>query len=347
MAQPNSSEAVIRPTSYIGIHSTDDSTNVFFVSEGCYHAVGYTPAQLINTRAKDFIADSLNHNDYALLYTNRRLDSGSDEPDDDDSNVYSMWVNIKSARGAPVLHRIISFKCDNTVIYLGITFPERPFTDHPSLQVQQLDRQLQQLNMTCRQARFDNSTSRQTFVTRNRQAKWGLVLENNMTSDPDLLRINGPLVTFSTTSVDRVLDVDYSDLIGYPFLKLVAPEDVLHVTKFLINLAESTDVMFERFLLLSRPRVIAGDVAIADEDHPRVLVECLGAATSKDGVVLLLRRLRLTPSPKQQTMGRFLHTRIGNGISEDEEEDDKLSLLDILTSDPETSDAANGWTQFR
>ncbi|KAJ2304794.1 hypothetical protein IWW55_002256 [Coemansia sp. RSA 2706] len=331
--------SVIKPTSYIGIHSTDESTNVYFVSEGCYSAVGYKPSELINTRAKDYIADSMDQNDYSQLYAKADSDEIADEPDED-SNVYSMWVNIKSARGAPVLHRIISFRCDNTVIYLGMTFPERPFTDHPSLQVQQLDRQMQKLDVS----RSPTRQQRKAFVTRSRQAKCALVLDNYVTADPDQLRVNGPVVTFSTTSVDRVLDVDYSDLVGYPFLKLVAPEDVLHVTKFLVRLAATTDVLFERFALLSRPRVIAGDVAIADEDHPRVLVECLGAATSNDGVVLLLRRLRTMPAPRPETVGDYVHARID--ADDDDDEDSRISLLDILTTDPETSDAGDGWTQF-
>ncbi|KAJ2350801.1 hypothetical protein GGF43_004219, partial [Coemansia sp. RSA 2618] len=288
MTISNSTDSVIRPSSYIGIHTTDSSTKVIYVSEGCHSAVGFTPQELLNTRAKDFIADSMNHDEYSQLYDKH----GSMEPNtnedtnDNEANVYSMWVNIKSARGAPVLHRIISFRCDNTVIYLGITFPEMPFRDHSELRVQQLDRQLEQLSVSPGRNSVKRRGKRalpRPFITRNHQAKCVLVLENYATDDPRQ-RISGPLITFALASIDRIIDADNSDLIDYPFLKLVAPEDILHVTKFLVGLTGSTEVQFERFLLLSRPRIIPGDISISDEDNQRILVEGLGAASSKDGV---------------------------------------------------------------
>ncbi|KAJ1750208.1 hypothetical protein LPJ79_003109 [Coemansia sp. RSA 1821] len=324
----------IRPSSYIGIHSSDSSTKVLYVTEGVLHAVGYAPSFLVNKQAKDFIADSMDQDDYPLLYA-----SSNEDGTDNTASVYSMWVNIKSARGMPVLHRIVSFRCDHTVIYLGITFPQVPFKDHHELEVEQLDREAKRLNVTRTKNALEQSRpSGQMFVTRGQQAKCAVVLEHYAPSISNR-QVTGPCIRFATSSIDRVLDADYSDLIGFPFLKLVAPEDVLLVTKFLDRLVDSCDVQFEKFCLLSRPYVISGDIVVPDCENVRVLVEALGAASSSDGMVLLLRKIRSISPPTPGTMHQYLHARSGS--------EEEMSLLEILTSDPETSCAAPGWSLAR
>ncbi|KAJ2184436.1 hypothetical protein IW139_004243, partial [Coemansia sp. RSA 353] len=218
-------------------------------------AVGYTPEDLIGTRARDFIADSIGRDDYLDQYEDR--DTHELVGFDDEANVYSMWINIKSARGAPVLHRIISFKCDATIVYLGVTFPEVPFRDHSTHVIEKLDGELAQLSVSPEDQERARGTRPmpQTFMTPNRQAKCVLILENYAPQNADQ-QINGPLINFALASIDRIIDADNTDLISFPFLKLVAPEDVLHVTTYLEDLSGSTDVKFKRFALLSRPRII-------------------------------------------------------------------------------------------
>ncbi|KAJ1852877.1 hypothetical protein GGH12_003007 [Coemansia sp. RSA 1822] len=278
---------------------------------------------------------------YSDVYKDEETDELA-EPEDE-ANVYCMWVNIKSARGAPVLHKIVSFRCHDIVVYLGVTFPEVPFKDHSALEVQTLDRELAQLSVSPeKQVKSRGKRSAPpTLMTRNRQAKCVLVLENYAPSN-ERQQMSGPLITFALASIDRIIDADNSDLISFPFLKLVAPEHLLHVTKYLNGLSGSTDVKFERFMLLSRPRVIEGDIEVRDEDNLRILVEGLGASSSKDGIVLFLRKLRTLPPPKRHNMHEYTHTSIDNSY-----DDDHLSLLDMLTTDPETTDAAPGWSQLR
>ncbi|KAJ2257831.1 hypothetical protein GGH98_000547 [Coemansia sp. RSA 454] len=341
MALPEDRELSICPSTYIGMFISDSSTRVIFVSEGCTMAVGYTPEDLIGTRARDFIADSIGRDDYLDQYEDR--DTHELVGFEDEANVYSMWINIKSARGAPVLHRIISFKCDATIVYLGVTFPEVPFRDHSTHVIEKLDGELAQLSVSPEDQERARGTRPmpQTFMTPNRQAKCVLILENYAPQNADQ-QINGPLINFALASIDRIIDADNTDLISFPFLKLVAPEDVLHVTTYLEDLSGSTDVKFKRFALLSRPRIIEGDIEVQDEDNMRVLVEGLGAASSKDGIVLFLRKLRTLPPPKRHNMHEYTHSRIGTTS-----DDDHLSLLDILSTDPETTDAAPGWSQLR
>ncbi|KAJ2126595.1 hypothetical protein GGH17_004988, partial [Coemansia sp. RSA 788] len=88
------------------------------------------------------------------------------------------------------------------------------------------------------------------------------------------------------------------------------------------------------------PHVISGDIVISEEDNRRVVVECLGSAV-KDGVVLLLRKLCIAPPPKRDTMGNFIRASIA---PDSEGDDGGLSLFDLLSDDPNTTDARDSWT---
>ncbi|KAJ2794750.1 hypothetical protein H4S07_006666, partial [Coemansia furcata] len=171
------------------------------------------------------------------------------------------------------------------------------------------------------------------------------VLEPTTESESDR-RQNGPLIVFVTGSVSRLIDADTSDLLRFPFLKLVAPEDVLRATRFFERLGDSQDVLFETFSLLQRPHVIDGDVAVADEANTRVVVECLGASV-QDGVALLLRRLRTTPPPGRDTLGNYVLNRRSHEAHEHDCDAGYLSLNEMISSDPGTSDAPPGWSRLR
>ncbi|KAJ2805720.1 hypothetical protein H4R21_001155, partial [Coemansia helicoidea] len=151
----------------------------------------------------------------------------------------------------------------------------------------------------------------------------------------------GPLVVFVTGSVSHMVDADTSDVMRTPFLKLVAPEDLLHVSKYFDRLVDSTDVLFETFSLLSRPPVVEGDVEVADHENHRVVVECLGAS-SPDGLAILVRKLRTAPAPRRDSMGNYIHSR----IHKVDEECGYVSLAELISSDPDTSDAPEAWSRF-
>ncbi|KAJ1727333.1 hypothetical protein LPJ61_004626, partial [Coemansia biformis] len=55
-----------RPT-YIGIHTRDESTQILYVSSGCRQGVGYTPEYVMRQKAKDFIIEQYNNDDYASV----------------------------------------------------------------------------------------------------------------------------------------------------------------------------------------------------------------------------------------------------------------------------------------
>ncbi|KAJ1775923.1 hypothetical protein IW143_004934 [Coemansia sp. RSA 520] len=333
--------------SFLGLHTRDPSLNVLYVSNGCRTALGFEPSHIIGAQVYDFVYEQ-NAGDYMGIYKRHPTVDGELE-DEDDADVYCWFTNLKNAAGGAVLHKLVSMKIDDIVIFMCAAYPEATYQIHNELKVQKIDSKgvKEDLNVTqkMKSARHKRGTSHEynpaLYRTRNRQAKAAFILENHCTHteiSPDF-RVTGPLIAYCTNT-NRVIEADTSDLASYPFLKLVAPEDLLHVTKFYERLVESTDVQFERFSLLYQPHVISGDIVISEEDNRRVVVECLGSAV-KDGVVLLLRKLCIAPPPKRDTMGNFIRASIA---PDSEGDDGGLSLFDLLSDDPNTTDARDSWT---
>ncbi|KAJ2161542.1 hypothetical protein GGF46_001397 [Coemansia sp. RSA 552] len=331
-----SAREVRRPT-YIGIHTLDEDMDILYISSGCMEALGFTPEFIMDQGGVEYVADSFDKKEYMKVYQSLDRTDGGEE-DDDEANALVIHLHLEAANGRPLLQRMTAFKCDNCVVVVGMSFPEVSFQDRTTLEVERLGSAMEQMGVSDKGALRERG-HRSPFVARSRQVKAVFVVEcapevNQATGDLNE-RAEGPLIVFVTGSVSRLIDADTSDMSSYPFLKLVAPEDVLHVSKFFDRLSISTDVMFETFSLLHRPHVIDGDVVIADQDNPRVVVECLGAAT-QDGVVILLRKLRVVPAPKRDTMGNYVRPRYA---ALDEDDAGYVTLSEFISSDPETSDA--------
>ncbi|KAJ2709160.1 hypothetical protein H4R19_004394, partial [Coemansia spiralis] len=340
----SSSGRVERP-SYIGIHARDESTRVLYISSGVEDALGYSPESVINTRAIDVMEEHFDVEDLAQMLA---LDAGKA----DTSSVYVMYLNIKSAFGNPILHQATWFLCDDCIVYIGMTFPEVEYAKRTNIAAQQLDGAMKELDIS-QELREHQQRTRHTqphahrqqasiYLSPSNKVKAAFVLEHRDAVEEEMGQLAGPQVVFVTGSVSRLIDADTSDLSQAPFLKLVAPEDVLQVGKFLDRLFGTTDVMFETFSLLRRPPVVEGDVDVADDDNPRVVVECLGAA-SRDGVILLVRRLHIACAPKRDTAGNYIRTMVHKV---DDEDSGYISLAELISSDPDTSDVPEAWSQL-
>ncbi|KAJ1726267.1 hypothetical protein LPJ61_005307, partial [Coemansia biformis] len=237
MPQP---EPPKRPT-YIGIHARDSGSQLLYVSSGVREALGFTPAQMLSLPAETFVADS--HGDYMRIY-DEKANEGADNGDDD-ANAYLMYLNVKRADGSAVLHRIITFKCDNCILAIAQALPEVPFRNKRELQVQMLDGAKRQVNVTREkeaqgERRRRNASTRAhrspLYCSRDRVAKAAFVLENpDAVSTPTAQcgnRNQGPLTVFVTGTISHIIEADPSDVMRYPFLKLVAPEDVVHAGRY-------------------------------------------------------------------------------------------------------------------
>ncbi|KAJ2368332.1 WD repeat-containing protein 6, partial [Coemansia sp. RSA 2610] len=266
---------------FIGIHTRTRDMKLLFISGGTRNATGFTPSDVVDKCVEDFVVEDYGADDFMGMYDLRSANS----TDDDDASAYCWFTNLRHAQGMSVLHRIVSFKLDNCVIFIATAFPELPCTSHRELEVQVLDGQMSCLNATRKRKACEKllkQCGQPTGDSRCRQAKAALVLEHPDSSEfepPDpRRRTAGPLIAFVTGSVSQLVDADPSDLFRFPFMRLVAPEHLVLVSRFFARLNNTAEVLFEKFSLLQRPHVIEGDVEVRDVENNRVHVECLASA---------------------------------------------------------------------
>ncbi|KAJ2121214.1 hypothetical protein IW147_004444 [Coemansia sp. RSA 720] len=272
--------------------------------------------------------------------------NGDEEHDSDMSSAFTWEVNLKNASGASVLHRLVGFSCENSILFIGISIPEAPPTVVRELEAQALDGAMKRLNVTRESNKKKLAAAQENvplYYSPSSQVKATLVLERGDGVDTEETgrRPNGPLVVFVTGSMSRIIDADPSDLHGFPFFKLVAPESIIRASHYFNKLNASMDVLFETFSLLARPYVIEGDVAVSDADNQRVVVECLGASV-QDGVAILIRKLKTVSPPKKDRLGNYISAKVDS-----DSDKEHVSLFDLVSSEPETSDADGCWSQFR
>ncbi|KAJ2849753.1 hypothetical protein IWW36_002401 [Coemansia brasiliensis] len=354
-ARSDHSAHLSRPT-FIAIHARDEKATILFISSGIRQCMGYRPEELVSKSGHEFIADSSN-SDYPQVYASKSVEDDAERAGgggDDEASVFVMFVNGTTPSGSPVLHKITSFTADSCVVCLGMAYPEIPFVDRKELEVKMLDRAMESLNVTRdreqqaarqRQQAAKGGGRGQVFSVPSRRPKAVMVLEHPevacVETEESGRRPSGPLIAFCTGSVSRLVDADSSDLMSFPFLKLVAPEDVALVGRYFDEMSGSHDVLFETFSLLQRPHVIEGDIFVSDEKNMRVVVECMGAAVN-DGVAILMRMLRTVLPPQRDRLGNYIHAPAASDSDKDE-----MSLLDLLSTDPGTSDAPECWSHLR
>ncbi|KAJ2827801.1 hypothetical protein IWW50_001706 [Coemansia erecta] len=323
---------------------------------GIRQALGFRPVDLINKYSPGFIADDHDPKDYSRLVNvdPNTQSCETEEAPDEEADAFICYMNLNTASGTPVLARITSITCDTIVVIVGTAFPEIPFKSHASLNSQVLDSKVRKMEAEQRHRDEEQVKSRRRRVmqshramyrSRIKQAKAVMLLENVdsvcVETEETGRRPNGPMIVFCTGSISQLIEADNADVINYPLLKLVAPEDVTHVSKYFERMADSDDIVFETFSLLQRPHIIEGDIFVSDAENMRVVVEALGAAVN-DGVVVLFRKLKVVPAPKRDTMGNYVRTAI---CMDDNVEN--LSLSELVSSDPETSGAPEMWSSMR
>ncbi|KAJ2562221.1 hypothetical protein GGH12_003405 [Coemansia sp. RSA 1822] len=333
-----------RCPSYIAIHTCTTPLKLLYVSSGCRAALGMTPEFIIAQGGTHYIADSFTNTDYSHMFADKQLDS-DDEDADDQPSVFMMWLYIKNANDVPVLNQILAFKVGGCVVCVNTAYLDAPFNDHHELKAQALDGAMRQINVT-QERRTESERqqaqrgSRPRRYAQSKYPKTAFVLETPTLIETEETgrRAEGPLTVFVTGSVEQIIDADTSDLNNYPFLKLVAPEDISCVSAYVERLVQSSNVLFEKFSLLQRPHIIDGDIRVSDTRNKRIVVESLGAA-AQDGVLLLLRKVGEKRSPTMDMAGNYLHANIGS-----EDNRGYVSLAELISSDCETTDIGDMWS---
>ncbi|KAJ2609868.1 hypothetical protein H4S08_003867 [Coemansia sp. RSA 1365] len=159
--------------------------------------------------------------------------------------------------------------------------------------------------------------------------------------DVDNIDMLGPVVLFASSSFERIIGEDTCDIQGKPFLSLVATEDTLKAGKFLKRMTETGNITFETLLLQVNPfedlysHNNYGNHNTADSSTiNNVRVEIIGAG-GDDGAILLVQLQKPPLYSGYQAM------------ENDNMESSLMSLEDIISSDPETSDYARTWRVVR
>ncbi|KAJ2697318.1 hypothetical protein H4R19_005672, partial [Coemansia spiralis] len=61
-----------------------------------------------------------------------------------------------------------------------------------------------------------------------------------------------------------------------------------------------------------------------------------------DGLAILVRKLRMAPAPKRDSVGNYIHSR----THEVDDEGGYISLAELISSDPDTSDVPDAWSRL-
>ncbi|KAJ2609869.1 hypothetical protein H4S08_003868 [Coemansia sp. RSA 1365] len=132
----------------------------------------------------------------------------------------------------------------------------------------------------------------------------------------------------------QIIDVDASDIQGLSFLSLVAAEDTLRAGKFLEDMATPERIVLENIKFLANPisdtNSAVGRVGnMTQMERPvrrTVMVELVGAG-SDDGAIVLFQLNQPQPFESRAMPSS----------------DGYMSLKNIISSDPETSDVSSAW----
>ncbi|KAJ1953167.1 hypothetical protein GGI12_006071 [Dipsacomyces acuminosporus] len=244
---------------------------------------------------------------------NDEEEAGSHYSGQIDDNVMMMSAFLKDKAGRSVFQRSIAFVCGNvtfhlSAIYHGITSEQSG--NSGAINIQRFRCILD--NSSGSNARNLDTNSIYSMRTHYQAC---FVLDGTSVDTG-----TGPRIIFTTDSINRILDVDSSDLHEIPFLSLVAEEDNEKTRGFLDKALNSDELVLERLQLLVDPLE-----ASRPEGRRTISVEFM-AMGSDDGAVMLCQL------DKQDTPG------FDNGRY--------IPLEEIISSDPETSDFPERWSRM-
>ncbi|KAJ1960706.1 hypothetical protein GGI12_003659 [Dipsacomyces acuminosporus] len=309
-------EAVQRPVTYVAIHERTPAMPILYVSSSVRQAFFYEPQDFIGHSPTEFITDNGDGQEYQ-----RHCGSYSDD------NFMTADIVANRKDGTPLLVRSMAFACSNVMFHLVTTYPSaNPHEHENNCSIRRF-----KCNLNAKDAKGgmhilsnggDSSSS--SSLSKNSEAMRDKVFRDIANSIKKahqacivLEGLNSTnsggnksaRIIFTTDSINRIINVDSCDLQGMPFLSLVATRDTIKAGNFLDRALNTGILALERLHLLVDPL----------EDSQLKNAECVSvefmAMGSDDGVIMLCQL--------QQTM---------------HEDDVYMSLEDIISSDPETSD---------
>ncbi|KAJ1960203.1 hypothetical protein GGI12_003931 [Dipsacomyces acuminosporus] len=298
-------DIALQPSTYLIINERTPGMPILYVSSSIREALLYEPQDFIGHSALEFVADT---NDVEEL----RKHHGTFT----DDNVIMTNCIVKSKDNQDVYIRTIVFACGNVNLGIVDTFPNIT-SNEQLLQYQQQEEDIRALSVQRFKCILSEQTSNNT-LGRNAIYSLRTTYQACIVTENKGDNINGPEVVFVTSSINRILEADSCELQGLPFLSLVAEQDSIRACDFLEKALYSKELVLETLRLLVNP------LEESETNNPKLVSVEFMAKGSDDGVIMLCQ------------VGRYARTECNDNGG-------YMSLEDIITSDPETSDCPELW----
>ncbi|KAJ2450327.1 hypothetical protein GGF42_004518 [Coemansia sp. RSA 2424] len=330
------------PVSYVSIYERDAPELVLYVSANVRAVLGYDPPEMVGNSILDYSCDA-----HAKHYS---CQWPADNPE---LGVTMLPHNLRHKDGHKVFTHVTSINCSGHMFAIVTGFPElgEVQINESVLYKLQYQTEFNQGSATVTRTRSnedeeeegdilnpalepitkDSLRKANMYTARACRAKACFVLS----MEPSDSNMQGPTIEFVTNSISSIFDgaTDGYEIIGMPFFSLVAPVDITKAAVYMDNLRNIAKPQLCSLQLLCSPASTGGGGGgeEARVDRGLVKVELFGAV-SDNKTVLLCQKMRR-----------------GGGSSGREEYDDELpymSLEEIISSDPDSSDVGDQWNEI-
>ncbi|KAJ2866475.1 hypothetical protein GGH94_001516 [Coemansia aciculifera] len=332
------------PVSYVSIYERDAPEIVLYVSANCRAVLGYEPEEMVGNSILDYSCDS-----HAKHYS---CQWPADNPE---LGVTMLPHNLRHKDGHKVFTHVTSINCSGHMFAIVTGFPElgevqinesilyklqyETEFDQGSATVVGNEEEAREatkedlLNPAHQPITKDSLRKANMYTARACRAKACFVL--CMQPSDSVASVQGPTIEFVTNSISSIFDgaTDGYEIIGMPFFSLVAPADITKAAVYMDNLRTITRPQLCSLRLLRYP---TGSSAV-DDSESLVEVELFGAV-SDNKTVLLCQKLRRRTKPSSG--------RRAQALEEEDTELPYMSLEEIISSDPESTDIGDLWNEL-
>ncbi|KAJ1955790.1 hypothetical protein GGI12_005477 [Dipsacomyces acuminosporus] len=296
-----------RPIRYIVIHERSPGLPILYASSSRRQMMPYLPGSPAAGSPLPFITRSRDIEEIKRLYGSQT-----------DDNVIMTNIFGKTRSNDDMLLRTVSFTCGTVSLVMASVYINAVRgQDSQTVDIQRYRCILQ--NHDDSVGVIDSNAeggNRNSMYSMKSTYQACFVLEEMSANSLD--GDNGPRVVFATNSINRILDADSCDLQGLPFVSLVATEDKERAAAFLGKTLNDNDLVLEQLHLLVNP------LEDSQAAEPRCVSVEFMAMGSDDGAIMLCQLERPWIAGRSENVGY-------------------MSLEDIISSDPETSDFPDLW----
>ncbi|KAJ1755053.1 hypothetical protein GGH19_003709 [Coemansia sp. RSA 1807] len=323
------------PLSYIVIFERASPENIIFASSNCEQVLGYTPHEMVGTSAMTYSADS-----HAKHYS---CEWPADNPE---LGVTMMPHNLRRKDGSSVYTHSIAINCSGYLFTVVNAFPELGHVDLGESVLYKLQHETDFVQLDAEKASSEqlgcsdpvdlvspalpvvtteSLRKAHVFTARASRIKACVIVDH---SDD----VNGPVIEFVTNTIGNMYsgDVDAHELIGRSFFSLLVASDVSRAATYLDSLIQNTRPQMCVLRLVRQPLDEP-----TDERGESIEIEVFGASSGTK-IMLLCQRVR-----RNRKLVASANRRAG--FDNDDDDLPYMSLEDIISSDPESSDLNNQW----